>query len=191
VRGHIMYFSRRPIVAGEELTVDYKYSEELRPIVCRCGAPTCRGTMKSAPPPRPEKSVRDGGDERLRGRREPAARSGLLVPALDVLPGQAGPSSSASVSRRGRASCLSFLSLRPALDAAAPSESDPSPSSVSCCHHILLFVLTVDPGYRDYARLFPPVTSLREGRSLFFWRRLRGAEQSRVIVQRDSMTTSG
>jgi tetratricopeptide (TPR) repeat protein len=45
VGGHIMYFSRRPIAAGEELTVDYKYSEELRPIVCRCGAPTCRGTM--------------------------------------------------------------------------------------------------------------------------------------------------
>jgi tetratricopeptide (TPR) repeat protein len=45
VRGRIFYYSRRAIAAGEELTVDYKYSEELRPIRCRCGAPTCRGTM--------------------------------------------------------------------------------------------------------------------------------------------------
>ncbi len=37
VRGHIMYYSRRPIAAGEELTVDYKYSEELRPIAAAVG----------------------------------------------------------------------------------------------------------------------------------------------------------
>jgi tetratricopeptide (TPR) repeat protein len=45
LQGRIFYYSRRPIAAGEELTVDYKYSEELRPIPCRCGAPACRGTI--------------------------------------------------------------------------------------------------------------------------------------------------
>jgi tetratricopeptide (TPR) repeat protein len=45
LRGHILYFSARPIERGEELTVDYKYSDEVTPMPCVCGAPACRGTM--------------------------------------------------------------------------------------------------------------------------------------------------
>jgi len=45
VRGHILYFSKRAIRKGEELTVDYQYSNEITRMPCRCGAPTCRGTM--------------------------------------------------------------------------------------------------------------------------------------------------
>jgi tetratricopeptide (TPR) repeat protein len=45
LRGHILYFSRRSIERGEELTVDYKYSDEVTRMACRCGAATCRGTM--------------------------------------------------------------------------------------------------------------------------------------------------
>jgi SET domain-containing protein len=44
VRGRIFYFSRRRIDRGEELTLDYKY-RTAEPIECRCGAPTCRGTI--------------------------------------------------------------------------------------------------------------------------------------------------
>jgi uncharacterized protein len=46
MRGHLLYFSVRPIAKGEELTVDYKYSgggKQTYP--CRCGATSCRGTM--------------------------------------------------------------------------------------------------------------------------------------------------
>ena len=45
LRGHIVYFSKREIARGEELTVDYKFSAEVTRMPCRCGAPTCRGTM--------------------------------------------------------------------------------------------------------------------------------------------------
>jgi SET domain-containing protein len=44
VRGHILYFSKRPIVRGEELTVDYQYPEITR-MPCSCGAASCRRTM--------------------------------------------------------------------------------------------------------------------------------------------------
>jgi tetratricopeptide (TPR) repeat protein len=45
VRGHILYFSKRPIARGEELTVDYKYSAGGTRVPCTCGAPSCRGTI--------------------------------------------------------------------------------------------------------------------------------------------------
>jgi hypothetical protein len=45
LRGHILYFSNRPIEKGEELTVDYRYSDEITRMPCHCGAPACRGTM--------------------------------------------------------------------------------------------------------------------------------------------------
>lgn len=45
VRGHILYFSKRSIARGEELTVDYHYSDEITRMPCTCGAPSCRGTM--------------------------------------------------------------------------------------------------------------------------------------------------
>ncbi|HUR33962.1 MAG TPA: tetratricopeptide repeat protein [Vicinamibacterales bacterium] len=49
LREHILYFSRRPIARGEELTVDYRYDADTDIMPCRCGAPTCRGTMNLRP----------------------------------------------------------------------------------------------------------------------------------------------
>lgn len=45
VRGHILYMSKRPIVPGEELTVDYCFSKKIGRIPCRCGSVICRGTI--------------------------------------------------------------------------------------------------------------------------------------------------
>jgi len=45
VRGHILYFSRRRIRRGEELTIDYHYSRDTVTLRCRCGSPKCRGTI--------------------------------------------------------------------------------------------------------------------------------------------------
>jgi tetratricopeptide (TPR) repeat protein len=45
LRGHILYFSKRRIEKGEELTVDYNYAADITRMPCTCGAPTCRGTM--------------------------------------------------------------------------------------------------------------------------------------------------
>ena len=46
VRGHLLFFSKRMIAKGEELTLDYRYlggGQQTYP--CRCGAASCRGTM--------------------------------------------------------------------------------------------------------------------------------------------------
>ena len=48
LRGHLLLFSRRPIAAGEELTLDYKFSPDYERVPCRCGAPSCRGTINLA-----------------------------------------------------------------------------------------------------------------------------------------------
>jgi SET domain-containing protein len=45
IRGHILYFSRRRIRSGEELTVDYHYSRDTVILPCRCGSLKCRGTI--------------------------------------------------------------------------------------------------------------------------------------------------
>jgi SET domain-containing protein len=45
IRGHILYFSRRAIRRGEELTVDYRFSPRIDKVKCGCGAPGCRGTI--------------------------------------------------------------------------------------------------------------------------------------------------
>jgi len=45
VRGGIIYYSRQSIAKGAELTIDYRYPFSVDPLPCRCGAPTCRGTM--------------------------------------------------------------------------------------------------------------------------------------------------
>lgn len=45
IRGHILYFSRRPILRGEELTVDYRFPKRAVRVRCRCGSPKCRGTL--------------------------------------------------------------------------------------------------------------------------------------------------
>jgi uncharacterized protein len=45
VRGHILYMSKRAIRPGEELTVDYRFSNKLDRVPCRCGSKGCRGTI--------------------------------------------------------------------------------------------------------------------------------------------------
>jgi uncharacterized protein len=45
LKSHILYFSRRWIEKGEELTVDYNYDETDETIICRCGSHRCRGTI--------------------------------------------------------------------------------------------------------------------------------------------------
>ncbi len=44
-KGHILYMSRRIIAPGEELTVDYRFSEKIGDVRCRCGSRNCRGTI--------------------------------------------------------------------------------------------------------------------------------------------------
>lgn len=44
-KGHILYMSKRVIRPGEELTVDYLFSDKIEPVPCRCGARACRGTI--------------------------------------------------------------------------------------------------------------------------------------------------
>jgi uncharacterized protein len=45
IRGHLLFFSRRNIRAGEELTIDYRFPKYVPKTVCRCGSPKCRGTI--------------------------------------------------------------------------------------------------------------------------------------------------
>ena len=45
IRGHILYMSVRDIKRGEELTVDYHFEKKVEKVVCKCGAPKCRGTI--------------------------------------------------------------------------------------------------------------------------------------------------
>jgi len=45
VRGHILYFSRRRVHAGEELTVDYRFRRNAISVPCNCGSPRCRRTI--------------------------------------------------------------------------------------------------------------------------------------------------
>ena len=48
LRGHILYMSCRAIEPGEELTVDYNLPHDIQKMPCRCGAPSCRGTLNLA-----------------------------------------------------------------------------------------------------------------------------------------------
>ncbi len=45
VGGHILYMSKRAIRRGEELTVDYRFSDKIEKVRCRCGSSVCRGTI--------------------------------------------------------------------------------------------------------------------------------------------------
>ena len=45
VRGHLLFFSKRRIRAGDELTTDYRYQKGVRTTLCHCGSPRCRGTI--------------------------------------------------------------------------------------------------------------------------------------------------
>jgi len=44
-KGHILYMSKRAIRSGEELTVDYRFSDKIDDVPCRCGSARCRGTI--------------------------------------------------------------------------------------------------------------------------------------------------
>ena len=44
-KGHILYMSKREILPGEELTVDYRFDKKIERVACRCGARGCRGTI--------------------------------------------------------------------------------------------------------------------------------------------------
>jgi uncharacterized protein len=45
LRGHILYLSKRAIRQGEELTVDYRFSDDIERVKCCCGAKNCRGQI--------------------------------------------------------------------------------------------------------------------------------------------------
>lgn len=45
LKGHILYFSRRTIRKGEELTVDYLFAKDIGRVPCSCGTDACRGTI--------------------------------------------------------------------------------------------------------------------------------------------------
>lgn len=44
-KGHILYISNRLIQRGEELTVDYRFSDTIQHVRCCCKAHNCRGTI--------------------------------------------------------------------------------------------------------------------------------------------------
>jgi len=54
----IVYYSRRAIAEGEELTIDYRFPADMDPVPCRCGAAACRGTINLTR--RPEPGSRSG-----------------------------------------------------------------------------------------------------------------------------------
>jgi SET domain-containing protein len=44
-KGHILYFSKRLIKKGEELTIDYHFPKDVERVECKCGTKACRGTI--------------------------------------------------------------------------------------------------------------------------------------------------
>ena len=50
MRGHILFFSRRRIRRGEELTFDYRLSPKTYRIACHCGSKNCRGQLNMEKP---------------------------------------------------------------------------------------------------------------------------------------------
>jgi SET domain-containing protein len=46
MKGHVLYMSLRKIKPGEELTIDYNFSDLTEKTPCSCGAKTCRGTIE-------------------------------------------------------------------------------------------------------------------------------------------------
>jgi SET domain-containing protein len=43
--GHVLFFALRDIQPGEEITIDYEITLHPDSKRCKCGAPTCRGTI--------------------------------------------------------------------------------------------------------------------------------------------------
>jgi uncharacterized protein len=46
MKGHVLYMSLREIKSGEELTIDYNFSDLTELTPCSCGAKACRGTIE-------------------------------------------------------------------------------------------------------------------------------------------------
>jgi SET domain-containing protein len=44
-KGHILYYAKKAIKKGEELTVDYHFPKDVETVPCKCGAKECRGTI--------------------------------------------------------------------------------------------------------------------------------------------------
>jgi len=44
-KGHILYYAKKAIRKGEELTVDYHFPKDVETVPCKCGAKECRGTI--------------------------------------------------------------------------------------------------------------------------------------------------
>src|SRR3954468_5186585 len=61
VQGQIVFVAMRDVAAGEELTIDYgTIDHDVEPLVCRCGAATCRGTITGEDWRRPDLQQRYG-----------------------------------------------------------------------------------------------------------------------------------
>lgn len=45
-QGRVIFYSRRRIRAGEELSFRYAYPIEFTKVACRCGSPKCRHTLR-------------------------------------------------------------------------------------------------------------------------------------------------
>ena len=61
LKGHIIYFSKRRIRKGEELTVDYHFGADEELVPCSCGAKNCRGTINLKKPEKAGKrTAKDG-----------------------------------------------------------------------------------------------------------------------------------
>jgi hypothetical protein len=55
VQGQIVFVAMRDVAAGEELTLDYAtIDHDTEPMVCRCGAPGCRGVVTGRDWERPD-----------------------------------------------------------------------------------------------------------------------------------------
>lgn len=50
LKGHIIYISKRDIGRGEELTVDYRFSDKIERVPCLCRAKNCRGEINFKEP---------------------------------------------------------------------------------------------------------------------------------------------
>ena len=44
-RGKILYYAKKNIKKGEELTIDYEFDKKDDKVPCKCGSPKCRGTI--------------------------------------------------------------------------------------------------------------------------------------------------
>lgn len=61
---HILYMSGRDIQPGEELTLDYRFEANVERVPCKCGSPSCRGTINL----KKERKPRKKADTRARKR---------------------------------------------------------------------------------------------------------------------------